>query len=406
MNAALAYDPFSPEAMADPYPLYREMRAAGAFHPLPQYHGFALPRFAEVWQVLEDLESFSVAEGPVFAKERVSRPAEPSRLGTADRSATFAAWDPPLHTRIRQLLGGPLRRSRIRALEPELRRLARERLDALAPEGGFDVVSDYAGPVSAMIACRVVGFPAERGPALVSIIRRSALRDPEASGLTPDGANANAELGAFAFEQIARRRELGGADAEPTSVMERLLTEELDGAPLDAAEIATHLVTLIVGGSETVPKLVAGGLRELWRASDQRAQLVRDPGLAPGAFEEVIRHQGVLQSIGRTALRDVEIGGRRIERGQRLFLLLQSANRDEREFPDGERFDIHRAAPRHVGLGHGQHHCIGSHVARLEGQVLLCELLARFPDYEVDESGAWRPPSEFQLGYSALPIRF
>ncbi len=116
--------------------------------------------------------------------------------------------------------------------------------------------------------------------------------------------------------------------------------------------------------------------------------------------------KGVLQSVGRTALVDVEVGGECVRRGQRLFLLLQSANRDARAFPDPDRFDIRRRPQRHVGFGFGPHHCIGIHLARLEGRVLLEELLARVPAWTVDEGAVERPPSEFQIGYTSLPIEF
>ena len=405
MSEAVAYDPFSKEAMTDPYPLYRALREAGPIHPLPQYDAFALPRFAEVWQVLEDLESFSVAEGPVFSERPLSRPADLARLGGGDPNGSFSTWDPPLHSWIRQVMSAPFRPGRVRRLEPEVRRLAREGLEELVPRSGFDLVSDYAAPIAAMVSCRTLGFAAEEGPALVSIVRRMAQRDAGVSGQTRDGTDAHQQLLAFALDQIARRR-ARGVPEDPPSTMDLLLEAELDSERFTDLQLAIQLVSIVVGGTETVPKLVAGGLRQLWLAPDQRAQLVKSPELAGQAFEETIRHQGVLQSIGRTAMRPFEVGGRRIEPGQRVFLLLQSANRDEREFPDAERFDIYRRPARHVGLGHGQHHCIGAHVARLEGQVLLEELLSRIPEYEIDESSAWRPPSEFQLGYSALRITF
>jgi cytochrome P450 len=112
----------------------------------------------------------------------------------------------------------------------------------------------------------------------------------------------------------------------------------------------------------------------------------------------------LLQHVGRTVLRPVEVSGQRIERGQRVFLLLQSANRDEREFPDPDRFDPARRPARHQGFGHGPHHCVGIHLARLEGRVLLEEFLSRISDYAVDLPGVERATSEFQIGYTRLPV--
>jgi cytochrome P450 len=397
------YDPFSQQSMRDPYPAYRALRAEGAVHALPQYDAVALPRFAEVWAVLQDMESFSIVEGPVFVREALLEPAVLEARSPSDPNLSFSMWDPPLHSRIRQVMSPPFRPRFVAALEQRIREMARERLDEWVPQGRFDLATDYVAPVVVRVACDILGFPPEEGPALVSIVNRSARREPGKAGQTADGVRAQAELGAFAVEQVAARR---GRSATEPRVVDALLEAEFDGAKLDDVQIATQLISLLVGGTETMPKILAGGARELARAPEQREALVADRGLVIPAFEEMIRHQGVLQSIGRTAKRAVAVGETTLQAGQRVFLLLQSANRDEREFEDPERFDVHRAAPRHVGFGYGQHHCIGTHVARLEGRVLLEEFLARVPTYEVIEEEVVRPPSEFQLGYTSLPIGF
>ena len=397
------YDPFSRESMADPYPAYRALRAAAPVHPLPQYDAVALPRFEEVWSVLQDMESFSIVEGPVFVREALLEPANLERRGPVKLGVSFSMWDPPEHSRVRQVMSPPFRPRFVAQLEAGIRALAREQLDELVPQGRFDVARDYAAPVVVRVACDVLGFPAEEGPALVAIVNRSARREEGRAGQTSDGAAAQAELGAFAVAQVAARR---ARPAEERRVVDELLAAEIDGRRLDDVQIAIQLTSLLVGGTETMPKIMAGGARELAAAPEQRAALVAQPDRSAAAFEEMVRHQGVLQSIGRTAKRPVEVGGTTLRAGQRVFLLLQSANRDEREFAEPDRFDIDRAAPRHVGFGYGQHHCIGVHVARLEGRVLLEELLARVPEYEVLESEVERPPSEFQIGYTALPIRF
>ena len=129
-----------------------------------------------------------------------------------------------------------------------------------------------------------------------------------------------------------------------------------------------------------------------------------DPALAVPAFEEMLRYELPLQFVGRTLLVDAEIAGVPMRAGQRVVLVLISANRDEREFDEPERFDVHRRMERHLGLGHGAHVCIGAHVARLEGVVMLRELLARHPRYDVDTSALEREASEFQVGWVSMPI--
>lgn len=394
------YDPFSPEAMSEPRALYRALRERGPIHPLPRYDGFALPRFEEVWQVLGEAERVSVAEGPVFFPQVVSRPAELDRLDRAALDQSFATWDPPTHTRLRAALRASFRPGVARALEAEARRIARARLDEGVEAGRLDVVGDYAAHVAVGLACLALGVPAEAGPRLVALSNRSSRRDEGQAGMSEEQLAAQAEIFDWMLEQVRRRRAEGPAGG----ALDALLALELDGRRLDDAGIATQLVTLLVGGTETVPKIFAGGIRELALQPEAVRAIREDPALAPHVFEEMVRHQGVLQSVGRTALVDLEIGGQRVRRGQRLFLLLQSANRDAREFPEPDRFDPFRRPPRHVGFGFGPHHCIGIHLARLEGRVLLEELLARVPAWKVDEAAAERPPSEFQIGYTRLPI--
>jgi cytochrome P450 len=134
--------------------------------------------------------------------------------------------------------------------------------------------------------------------------------------------------------------------------------------------------------------------------------LVADTARVPSAFEEILRLHLPLQWGARTLVTDAEVAGVSMRAGQRVFLLYVSANHDEREFPDPDRFDIARRMERHLGFGHGVHFCIGAHQARMEGIVILQELLARVPEWTIDEAGIERLPSEFQIGDTAVPIEF
>jgi len=221
-------------------------------------------------------------------------------------------------------------------------------------------------------------------------------------GISAAGEAAHAELDAYLVELVAERRATRGDG--PPDLIDDLCAYDGAHGPLDDAEIATQLATLFIGGSETLPKTVAGGCYELWRAPDQRAGLVADLSEVPSAFEEMLRHQLPLQFVGRTVTVDTEVAGVPMRAGQRVVLLLICANRDEREFTEPESFDARRAIDRHLGFGHGVHVCIGAHVARLEGVVLVQELLARFPHYEVVEAGLAREVSEFHVGWARMPV--
>ena len=164
------------------------------------------------------------------------------------------------------------------------------------------------------------------------------------------------------------------------------------------------LVTILFGGIETLPKLVAHGLMELWRHPDQRREVGADPERCATAFEEMLRYCAPAQWFTRTVRRPIVIAGQDLGVGHRIFPLLMSANRDEREFDDPDEFRWDRPIARHLAFGQGQNFCIGNHLARLEGRVLVEELLARVPEYEIDLDGARRPPSMSQWGFRVMPI--
>ena len=196
------------------------------------------------------------------------------------------------------------------------------------------------------------------------------------------------------------------ASGAPSPVVAALAALAIDDRRLTEIEIVTQLTTMVIGGVESLPKVMGGGARLLAAHPDQRAALVADRSRAPGAFEEILRLKVPLQFGTRTLIRDADVAGERMRAGQRVIVLYISANRDEREFPDPDRFDISRKPERHLGFGTGVHFCIGAHAARLEGIVLLQELLARVPEWTVDEDGIERLPSEFQIGDTAVPIEF
>ena len=417
---AIEYDPFAPDVMADPYPIYRELRARGRVYRLEQYDAWALPRFDDVWDALADRDRLSIVEGPVFHRDRLLRhnPGPPPDTSAVRPLRSFSMLDPPVHTELRRSIVDPFRPRAVAELEAEVRSLARATLDRLVPRGAFDVRHDYASPVSAAVAARVSGLPVDEALGVVDLVNRYVQRAPGQAGITEDGAAARDELDARLLDYVAARRSRGPSEqpdvvdallafTQAGSVPERQagsVPERQAGGTLSDREIVDQVVTLFVGGTETLPKVMAGGALELCRRPDQRRAITLDPSLAVPAFEEMLRTELPLQFVGRTLRVDVEIAGVPMRAGQRLVLLLISANRDEREFDEPDRFDATRVMSRHLGLGHGAHVCIGAHVARLEGVVMLQELLARCPEYGIDDTELVREASEFQVGWAAMPI--
>jgi cytochrome P450 len=402
-DADVVYDPFSIEAMTDPLPLYASLRSRSGPYRLDRYNAWALSRFADVWDVFTDLDDFSIVEGPIFdvnvlAAGHRSEPPKPD----LDPMPGFVSLDPPLHTQLRQALSGPLRPRPVSQLEGDIRRLARLRLEELEPRGRFDVRGEYAGPVSAGVMCLIVGFPLDSAPLVQQLANASLRRASGRPGVAEEGLRARAELDELLLEAIRARRGVIGDGSE--GLLDRLLTGTFAGRSLRDEEVVTQVRAIVSGGIETVPKVIAAGLLELWRHPDQRLEVGRDPERCTVAFEEMVRYHGPLQWVGRTLVRDRVVAGTRMRAGERVLLLIASANRDEREFADPDEFRWNRPMPRHLGFGQGHHYCIGTHVARLEGRVLLEELLARVPDYNIDASHLDRTPSEFQVGFVQMPL--
>ena len=283
----------------------------------------------------------------------------------------------------------------MRALEPVVRALAEELLDEMAERGEFDAIGDFAARLSVTAACMAIGLPVEDGPLLTKLVQRFFHHDPDEEGVTAEGLAALAELTGYCEDMVRSRRQ---RPVDSPEALNALVAFEAEGSRLSEADAASHVAMLVIGGSETFPKVLASALRRLWEHPDQRAGLVRDPSGIPDAFNEVLRFDMPTQFLGRTLTADVELHGRKLAAGQPVIFLYASANRDEREFDAPDRFDVTRRAPRILSFGAGNHQCLGTHVARMEGRVCLETLL-------VDLASAQRFRTEFVQGFASLPVR-
>lgn len=386
------YDPFSEAIRTDPLPIYKRLRDEDPVHYMEKYDAWALSRFQDIWDASSN-DDLCAARGTT-----------PAQLLTRDQPVTpmLNVMDPPAHTQLRSVIRKCFLPQMVRAAEPEARKLARQLLDRVADREEFDAIGDFSALLSVSIACLAIGLPVEDGPMLTGWVQGFFHHDPDAEGMTAEGLAALTSLIDYCEQQIKERRR---APLEGPQAINALATFELDGRRFSDADAASHVSMLVIGGSETFPKVLASCLRRLWEHPEQRAQLVRDPSGIPDAFNEVLRYDMPTQFLGRTVVRDLEIQGRRLRQGQPVIFLYASANRDEREFPDPDVFDIKRRAPRFLSFGAGHHACLGTHVARMEGKVCLEEVLTRFPDYELDLSRATRFRTEFVQGFQSLPVR-
>jgi cytochrome P450 len=251
------------------------------------------------------------------------------------------------------------------------------------------------------MVCDLLGIPADLAPEVLAAVNAGSLAQP---GEGVDTAQARPNYLEYLTPVVERRRADPAGD--PLPVVDGLLGYRLpDGSALDDVEVATQMLCIFIGGTETVPKIAAHGLWQLSQRPGQLAAVRADPEkTVPVAREEMIRFCAPAQWFARTARKPFTIHDRTIRPGQRIITLLASANRDEREYPEPDEFVWNRPIRRSLAFGRGQHFCIGYHLARLEIAVLVQEWLRRVPDYAIVSDAATRLPSSFQWGWNTIPV--
>lgn len=398
----MTYDPFDPAVMADPLPFYRVLRDEHPVYYLDKWDTFALSRFDDIWNVLEINDgTFVASDGTLPAAAVLARhhdgPVPDPPLHPMPFHANF---DSPIYDEVRRCTAAPFRPKNVNALRERIRVLANERLDELLPRGRFDLTQDYGGIVAASIVCEIVGLPVELAVEVLATVNAGSLATPG------DGVEvANARPGYLEYlTPVVERRRAGESD--PLPIVDNLLAYRLpDGSALTDMEAAVQMLGVFIGGTETVPKIVAHGLWELTTRPDQLAEIRADlDATVPVAREEMIRYCAPAQWFARTARRPFTLHDTTIRPGQRIISLLASANRDEREYDRPDEFIWNRPIPRLLAFGRGQHFCLGAHLARLEIAIMVTEWLKRVREFDVDIAAASRPPSSFQWGWNNLPV--
>jgi len=398
-----SYDPFDPAVMANPLPYYRVLRDEHPLYYMEEWDTFVLSRFSDIWNVLEINDgTFVASEGTLPAAAVLAQHNEGPVPDPPLHPMPFhAQFDAPIYDGVRRSHSGPLRPKSVAKLEARIRELANERLDDLLPRGTFDLTQDFGGIVAASIVCELVGLPTDLAADVLATVNAGSLAQP-GSGVN----TANARPGYLEYLiPIVHKRRAGAADGE-LPIVDGLIGYRLpDGSQFTDAEAAVQMLGVFIGGTETVPKIVAHGLWELGRRPDQLAAVRAD--LDANVFrarEEMIRYCAPAQWFARTARRPFTIHGTTIEPGQRIITLIGSANRDDREYPDAEAFRWDRPIERLLAFGRGQHFCLGVHLARLEIAIMVQEWLKRVPEYRIDADAASRPPSSFQWGWNNIPV--
>jgi cytochrome P450 len=400
---SFSYDPFDPVVMADPLPYYRVLRDRHPVYYIDKWDTYALSRFADIWRLLEINDgTFVASEGTLPAATVLARrnqgPVPDPPLHPMPFHANF---DAPLYDNVRRCTSAPFRPKSVSRLAARIRALANERLDELLPRGYFDLTQEYGGIVAASVVCELVGLPVDLAHSVLATVNAGSLAEP---GSGVEVANARPGYLEFLVPIVERRR--ANASQGELPIVDNLITYRLpDGSALSDVEAATQMLGVFIGGTETVPKIVAHGLWELLRRPEQMAAVRADiDANVPVARDEMIRYCAPAQWFARTLRKPFTIHGTTIEPGQRIITLLASANRDEREYDQPDEFVWNRPIERSLAFGRGQHFCLGFHLARLEIAIMVSEWLKRVPHYRIIDEAASRPPSSFQWGWNSIPV--
>jgi cytochrome P450 len=352
---------------SDPHPLFTRLRAEAPVAWNEERGFWAVTTHADVSAIGFDHQTFCAHKGILV-----------DEIGTTyETPPTMMHTDPPAHTRYRRLVQPGFKPSVVRDLEPAIRARARVLVGGLEAGVRVDVVPLLSVPLPLQVISEIMGLPVEDWE---RFYEWSEAVIPGATDWPEERRNAlQGEMITFLLDLTKTRRENPSGD-----VLSELAQAGIDGDRLSEAELAMFLVQLLVAGNETTRNLISGGLVALAESPDQWPRLVSDRALVPGAVEEMLRFTTPVVSFMRTATRATELSGVAIAEGEPVLMVYASANRDEAVFgPTSAIFDAGRHPNPHVAFGFGNHFCLGAALARLEGRIVLEELLDRFAGVEI-----------------------
>lgn len=397
------YRPNDAGVMSDPFPLYARLRDEDPAHWSPQLKAWVLTRYDDVKRVCLDTGGMSSDRLRPFFAALPSH--EAGRI--ADLMRYLSLWmvftDPPEHTRLRRLAAKVFNVRSMHALRADIETMTALLLDDLQDRRTFDFIGDFAGPLPALVIMHMLGVPRGELPRLKRLSDEMALFIGSARD-SPDkyarAEAATAEMAGLFRDLIDLRRRRPAQD-----LLTELAHAEEAGDRLNDDELVATCILLLFAGHETTTHHLANGLRALLSFPDELRALRADPALAPAAVEELLRYDGPIGAQVRIARVAQALHGKTLKAGDRIFLLMNAANRDPRAFPEPDRLDLRRAGVPHLTFGFGAHICLGFPLARLEGQIALPAVLRRWRRVELASSRLEWIDSMVLRGMKAMPVR-
>jgi cytochrome P450 len=405
-QAPLDWQPEDPSTLANPYALFARMREEDPCHWSARLKGWVLTRYDDVRNICFDRDALHSSDRlrPYFA---TLAPPEAGRVAGIVRylSQWMVFKDPPDHTRLRRVLSQVFNPRSFQAMRPRIGSIAAGLLHALDDREYLDVIADFAGPLPCLVIMAMLGVPAcdlhqiKRMSDDVALFIGSSRTSPAKY----DAAEAaTGELAEYFLALIAQRRREPGEDLLSALVH---LPPDADVAPLSEDELVGSCIMLLFAGHETTTNHIANGVAALMDHPSEMDRLREDPSLIGSAVEELLRYEGPSGAQVRVVRQDHSLHGRSLEEGQRVFLMLNAANRDPRAFEEPDRLDLSRRGPQHLAFGLGPHMCLGLALARTEGQIAIPALLANYTTLEpAGDVPMWINSLVFR-GMHSLPVR-
>jgi cytochrome P450 len=388
-------DPVLARLMANPYPIYEQLRLAGSINWLDEIGAWSVARYPDVGDLLTD---------PRFSAQRSEDvgmgPATPASI-VPPGTLSMLASDPPDHTRLRTLVQKAFTPRRIESLRPRIQTLVDDLLDRAAGQPGpVDLISEFAYPLPVMVIAELLGVPPEdradfRAWSNAAAASLDMLLPP---GRIEQAVTAYGELHMYLRAVIDRRR------IEPRDdLISDLVAVEEQGDTLTEAELIVMCTLLLIAGHETTVNLIGNGSLALLRHPDQLDRLRAEPHLLSTAIEELLRFDAPVQMTARIARDDLQLGSEHIRGGDWVLALLGSANHDPAVFTDPQQLDLGRSPNPHLAFGRGIHYCLGAPLARMEGQIAIGSLVGRFADIHLAGEPVRRPTITLR-GLQTLPV--
>ncbi|WP_019586598.1 cytochrome P450 [Deinococcus apachensis] len=367
--------------LLDPFPWYADMRRASPVVRDPRSGMWMVFDYAGVQRTLSDWKAFSSERGRPRGENAESA-----------LSSSIISTDPPRHRQLRALVEQAFTPRQVRALAPRIEELVDELLSPVEASGRMDFVLDFAYPLPVIVIAEILGIPASD---------RDRFKRWSDAVVTGDMSGSR-EMAAYFGRLIEERRHAPGED-----LISGLIAAQVEGEHLNTQELLGFCILLLVAGNETTTNLLANTVL-CWRdAPEAYERVLADRELLPGTIEESLRFRSPVQSMFRVAAQDVELGGQLIPEGSPVLAWIGSANRDEAQFPNADRFDPARTPNRHLAFGHGVHFCLGAPLARLEASIALRAVLDRLPNLRLVPGTVLDPiPSQIVSGVKRLPVHF